>query len=228
MLGLVARAFTNARAMLRPAISLRKPLHWYIQSLCELRDGFGGSRTAPTFEIGQITLTNTCFEIQMQLRLAAPVTNGFQSTLTSKNRSTNLRGQHDAAGSQFGFPSIVDSDIVGILGLVIGAVEECLIFGPGQHHQLFAAGRPNDLWCAHSLSSSCKSSWPGGRCRSPGSWLHPHRRSPGSCQCGGGSHRGPEGPSRRLGPSWRSGEAQLPPAHDRRGEGRRYLSRRSA
>jgi hypothetical protein len=125
---MAARAFTYARAMLRPCDSLRKPLHWHIQSLGELRDGLGGSCTAPTFEIGQITLANTCFEIQMQLRLAAPVTNGFQSTLSSKNRSTDLRGQHDAAGSQFGFPSIVNGDIVGIL--VIGAVEECLIFGP--------------------------------------------------------------------------------------------------
>src|SRR5260221_11240826 len=164
--------------------SLRKPLHRHTQSLRELRDGLGGSRTAPTFEIGQIALTDTCFEIQIQLRLAAPVANGFQPTLPSKNRSTNLRGQYDAASRQFGLPSIVDGDVVSILGLVIGAIEECLIFGPGQHHQFFAAGRPNDLWCTHSLSSSCKSSWPGGRCRSPGSWLHPYRRSPGSCQCG--------------------------------------------
>src|SRR6266851_573563 len=145
--------------------SLREPLHRHIQSLRELRDGLGSSRTAPTFEIGQIALTDTCYEIQMQLRLAAPVANGFQPTLTSKNRSANLRGQHDAASSQFGLPSIVNGDVVGILGLVIGALEESLIFGPGQHHQLFAAGRPNDLWCTHNLSSSCKSSWPGGRCR---------------------------------------------------------------
>src|SRR5450432_3906094 len=95
--------------------SLRKPLHRYIQSLRELRDGLGGSRTAPTFEIGQIALTDTCFEIQMQLCLASPVTNGFQPTLTSKNRSTNFRGQHDAASSQFGLPDIVDRDVVRIL-----------------------------------------------------------------------------------------------------------------
>ena len=67
----------------------------------------------------------------MQLCLAAPVANGFQPTLTSKNCSTNLRGQHDAASGQFGLPGIVDGDVVGILGLVIGALKERLIFGPG-------------------------------------------------------------------------------------------------
>jgi hypothetical protein len=87
-----------------------------------------------------------------QLCLAAPIANGFQPTLTSKNRSANRPGQHDAASSQFGLPGIVDGDVVSILGLVIGALKECLIFGPGQHHQLLAAGRPNDLWCAHSFA----------------------------------------------------------------------------
>ena len=110
---------------------LRKPLHRHIQSLRELRDGLGGSRTAPTFEIGQIALTDTCFELQVQLRLVAPLANGFQSTLTSKNRSANLRGQHATASGQFGLPRIVDGDVVGILGLVIGALQGVPHIRPG-------------------------------------------------------------------------------------------------
>ena len=206
---------------------LRKPLHRHIQCLRQLCDRLGGSHTPPTLEIGQIALTDICFGIQLQLRLTTPVPNGFQPTLTSKNRCTHLRREHAAATSQIGLPSIVDGNVIGILGLLIGALNECLIFGKGQHHQLFAAGRPNDLWRTHNFSSSCKSSWPAGRHRSPGSWLHPHRRSPGSCPSGGGSRFGPEGPSRRLGRSWRSGEAQLPPAHERLGEEHRDLSQRS-
>jgi len=72
----------------------------------------------------------------MQLRLVAPVADGFRPTVTSKHRSTDLRGQHDTASSQFGLPNIVDGDVVGIPGRMVGALEERFIFDPGQHHLL--------------------------------------------------------------------------------------------
>jgi hypothetical protein len=56
------------------------------------------------------------------------------------------------AGGQFGLSSIINGNVIGILGRVIGALEECLIFGPGQHDQLFATGSPNDLRPAHTLA----------------------------------------------------------------------------
>src|SRR4030095_6151491 len=102
---------------------LRKPLHRHIQSLRELRDGLTGPRTAPILKIRQIALPDTCFELQMQLRLATPVANGLQPTVASKNCRTDLRREHDAAGGQFGLPSIIDSDVIGILGIVMGALQ---------------------------------------------------------------------------------------------------------
>src|SRR6266404_112273 len=117
MMGMCVRLITNAREMSRQQRILRKPLHRHIQSLRELRKGLGCSRTAPTFEIGQIALTDARFELQMQLRLVAPLANGFQPTVTSKNCSANLRGQHDAADSQFGLPSVINGNVVSILGL---------------------------------------------------------------------------------------------------------------
>jgi hypothetical protein len=94
-LGTFARVVTHDTALsiwLTQPPSLRKPLYWHIQSLRELRDGLGGSRTATAFEVGQIALADACFDLQMQLRLVAPLADRFQSSLTSKNRGTNRRG----------------------------------------------------------------------------------------------------------------------------------------
>ena len=118
----------------------RKPLHRHFQRLRELGNSLGGLRAASNFEIGQIALTDACHEIQTRLGFAAPVANGLQPVLTPEHCGADLRGQNDAASSQFGFPSIVEGEVVGILGLMIEAIEESLIFGPGQHHQFFARG----------------------------------------------------------------------------------------
>ncbi len=77
---------------------LLKPLYGHIQCLRELRNGLGGARTAPTFEVG-IALADTFFETQMQLRFVAPVANGFQPTVPTKHCSAGLRREHNAAGS---------------------------------------------------------------------------------------------------------------------------------
>jgi hypothetical protein len=75
----------------------------------------------------------------MGLRFATPVANGLQPTVAPQHPGTHLRGQHHATVPQFRFPGVVDGDVVGILGIVIGAVEQRLIFGPGKQHQFLAA-----------------------------------------------------------------------------------------
>jgi hypothetical protein len=86
---------------------------------------------APTFEIGQIALADARFGLQVQLCLVAPFANGFQPTVASKNCRTDLRWEHDAASGQFGLPSIVDSDVIGVLVSMIDALKKCLVFGSG-------------------------------------------------------------------------------------------------
>ena len=107
--------------------------------MSELRDGLRGSRTAPAFKIGDISLADTGFESQMQLRLVTPVADGFQPALTAKHRSADLRRQHDTASSQFILSGIVGGGIIGILGCIIGAAAES-----------FNVQRRSDLWDAMS------------------------------------------------------------------------------